>query len=69
MSGLFWFVAGFLSCVAISVLGVALFVWRTPPAREEPEGTQSAQPAGDTKPQAQPSVPSQIRRQAGKSGR
>jgi hypothetical protein len=69
MSGLFWFVAGFLSCVAISVLSVALIVWRTPPAREELEGTQSAQPEGDTKPQPRPSVLSQIRRQAGKSGR
>ena len=35
MSGLLWFIAGFVSCLLVSLLGVSLFVWRTPPAREQ----------------------------------
>jgi hypothetical protein len=64
MSGLFWFVAGFLSCVAISVLSVSLVVWRTPPAPEELENTQSAQPSGETNLQHRSSPLSQSRQRA-----
>ena len=35
MSGLFWFIAGFASCLAVSLFGVALVVWGLPPAREQ----------------------------------
>ena len=70
MSGLFWFVAGFLSCLAISLLSIALVVWRTPPASEQLEGdAQSAQPSRETAPQPGPSILSKVRRHAGKSGR
>jgi hypothetical protein len=70
MSGLLWFVAGFASCLVLSFLSVALIVWRTPPASEQPEeGSQSARPPGQAEPQPRPSVLSVVRRQAGKSGR
>jgi len=70
MSGLLWFIAGFVSCLTVSFLSVALIVWRTPKASEQPEeGAQSAQPPRETEPQPRPSVLAMVRRQAGKSGR
>lgn len=32
MSSLYWFIAGFLSCLAFSMVGLAVLVWFTPPA-------------------------------------
>ena len=66
MSGLIWFIAGFVSCLAVSLLSVAFMVWRTPSASEQPEeGLQPAQPSRE----GVTSVISIVRRQAGKSGR
>jgi len=36
MSSFYWFVAGFLTCIVVSVACVAFLVWRTPPAADEP---------------------------------
>lgn len=71
MSGLLWFIAGFVSCLAVSGLGVAFIVWRTPPASDQPEeGSHSAQSSReDEKAHPRPSVLSMVRRRAGKSGR
>lgn len=41
MSSLYWFIAGFLSCLAFSLVGLALLVWFTPPA---PKGSAAAEP-------------------------
>ena len=35
MSGWLWFIAGFVSCLLLSLLSVSFLVWKTPPAREE----------------------------------
>jgi hypothetical protein len=45
MSGLLWFIAGFVSCLVVSGLSVAFLVWRTPPASEpaEDQGLQFSQ--------------------------
>jgi hypothetical protein len=67
MSGLFWFVAGFASCLAVSLFGVALVVWGLPPAREQAKG--ESLPNSHEPPDAKPSVLSIVRRRAGKSGR
>ena len=32
MSSWYWFIAGFLSCLAFSLVGLAILVWFTPPA-------------------------------------
>jgi hypothetical protein len=70
MSGLLWFIAGFVSCIAVSGLGFAFLVWRTPPASEQPEkGLQSAQSPREEEAHPRPSVLSIVRRQARKSGR
>ena len=48
MSGLLWFVAGFASCLTVSLLSIAVIVWRTPPASEEPEeGLALYAPSGE----------------------
>ena len=67
MSGLLWFIAGFVSCLAISILSVSFLVWRTPPA-PEPAADGSTQPAQAPKGLTHPrlSVLSVVRRQAGK---
>lgn len=46
MSSWFWFIAGFVSCLAFSGLSVAFLVWRTPPAAEPAQdpGLQSERP-------------------------
>jgi hypothetical protein len=65
VSGLLWFIAGFVSCLAISALSVSFLVWRTPPAPDSAEdgSTQPAQtPRGLTHPRRP--VLSVIRRQA-----
>jgi hypothetical protein len=67
MSGLLWFIAGFVSCLLVSLLGVSLFVWRTPPAREQVNDENL--PSSREPDHPQPSVHSAVRRQAGKRTR
>jgi len=67
MSGLLWFIAGFVSCLLVSLLGVSLVVWRMPPAREQ---VNDENPPSSREPDhPQPSVLSAVRRQAGKRTR
>jgi hypothetical protein len=67
MSGLLWFVAGFVSCLLVSLLSVAFVVWRTPPARDPPKEESPATSPASTRPTAP--VISIRRGQADKSGR
>ena len=44
---LLWFIAGFITCLAVSVVGVLILMWLTPPAPEEPtEEGHSQAPQG-----------------------
>ena len=50
MLGWFWFIAGFMSCLAFSAIDVSFLVWRTPPASEQSNGGRSE--AADDSPAA-----------------
>ena len=50
MSGLLWFIAGFMTCLAVSFGGVLIMMWLSPPAPEEPTEEGRSQAAQDSGP-------------------
>ena len=66
MSGWLWFIAGFVSCLLVSLLSVSFLVWKTPPAREE---AKDEMPSNSHEPtHSRPSVVSVVRRQTRRLG-
>lgn len=67
MSGWLWFIAGFVSCLLVSLLSVSFLVWRTPPAREQPKEERPL--SSHEPPRPRPTVLSVVLRQTKKFSR